>query len=118
MPDDELLDSVMMHWIQGPTPGFRYYKATFGEKGQKGGAFDSFTYYVSIPAGVSIFPKEFFQLSKDWADKVVNIKFWREHKAGGHFPSQECPETLIGDLREWFGSRTAKEAMKRESSHL
>ncbi len=30
-----------------------------------------------------------------------NIVFWREHKAGGHFPPVECGEVLKADFREF-----------------
>ncbi|CAF9942744.1 MAG: hypothetical protein ALECFALPRED_009996 [Alectoria fallacina] len=33
MPDDEILKFVMMHGMQGVTPGLRYYKAAYQESG-------------------------------------------------------------------------------------
>ena len=107
MPDDEVLAFVMMHWMQGATPGLRYYKAGFSEPNfSKAG----FTGYAYQPCGVSVFPKELFAPPRDWVSPVMNVQFWKEHDKGGHFASVESPSEFVEDLQEFFGSKPVKAA--------
>jgi hypothetical protein len=46
----------MMHWIQGVTPGLRFYREAFGRGMRE--AEKMFEVYVSAPTGVSMFAKE------------------------------------------------------------
>ncbi len=108
MPDDEVLAFVMMHWMQGATSGFRYYKAAFIE-GALGTTNLSQT-YMATP-GVSCFPKEVAVPPKDWMQAVVNVQSHKEHETGGHFPCLECPDLLVEDIREFFTSDVVKNAM-------
>jgi hypothetical protein len=39
----------------------------------------------------------------DWARLVGNLKFYKRHDSGGHFPSIEKPDVLVSDIREFFG---------------
>ena len=110
MPADEMLSFVMMHWMQGATPGLRYYKAAYDEK-DPSCMEKVFTVYTSTPTGISRFPLDFVS-PKDWVAAVVNIQFWRDHETGGHFPSVECPEKLVEDLREFFSLEVVRLAME------
>jgi len=110
MPDDEILAFVMMHWVQGATPGLRYYKAAFSET-EDSGTQKAFTVYHSTPIGVSCFPMEIMP-PRDWVSHIANVQFWREHAAGGHFPHVECPDKIVNDLRDFFSMEVIKSAMK------
>ncbi len=111
MPDDEILTFVMMHWMQGATPGVRYYKSAFQESDPTG-FHKAFTTYLATPFGFSSFPKEVAIPPLDWMRAVANVQFYKEHEAGGHFASVECPDVLVADLREWFGDEVVKRALK------
>jgi len=104
MDRDETLAFVMMHWMQGATPGLRYYKAAYSEK-YPSSVQQAFTIYNNVPTGVSHFPIDFVS-PRDWVAAVVNIQFWKDHDTGGHFPSVECPEKLVEDLRAFFSLYT------------
>ena len=110
IPDDEILTFVMMHWIQGATPGLRYYQAAFDEK-EDSGVKKAFGMYHSTPVGVSYFPKEIATPPRDWVAQIANIQFWRQHTTGGHFPHVECPEKLVQDLREYFSMEVVRSAL-------
>ncbi len=114
MGDDEVLGFVMMHWMQGATPGFRMYKASVQE--DVGGEYNrgnAWTSYLSgTPWGVSFFPKEIARPPLDWVRAVGDLRWYKEHDKGGHFPSTECPELLVQDLREWFGGEIVRKAME------
>lgn len=111
MPDDEILMFVMMHWMQGSTPGLRFYKASFDEKDISGFT-TSFTVYDKTPLGYSMFPKEIAAPPLDWVATIANVQYFKEHATGGHFPAVECPDELVSDVREWFSSAVVKSAMK------
>ena len=112
MPDDEVLDFVMMHWMQGATPGIRYYKAAYEEK-EKEGLKNAFAVYHSTPVGVSCFPKEVAGPPRDWISHIADIRFWKEHTTGGHFPHVECPDKLVDDLRNFFDMEVVTSSFKR-----
>lgn len=111
MPDDEIINFVMMHWMQGATPGLRYYKMAYAEEGEF-----SITHmmsrYSDVPIGLSHFPKEIALPPYDWVAAVANEQIRREHDRGGHFAAVECPELLVQDLREWFSSDVVRKAMQ------
>ncbi len=110
MSDDEVITFVMMHWMQAATPGLGYYKAASQESGPTNMK-NAFTTYHSTPMGMSKFPKEVAILPMDWMRAFANVQFFKEHDTGGHFPAVECPDALIGNLREWFWSNIVKEAI-------
>lgn len=110
MPHDEILTFVMMHWMQSVTPGLRFYKAAFNEKGDAS-LRKAFTIYSGTPLGVSSFPNEIILPPRDWVTHIANVQYWKEYTTGGHFPCVECPDKLVDDLREWFSSDVVKSAM-------
>ncbi|KAL8959936.1 MAG: hypothetical protein Q9183_005552 [Haloplaca sp. 2 TL-2023] len=111
MPDDEILTFVMMYWMQGATPGLRYYKWAFSEQ-QESGTRKGFTQYLDTPIGLSCFPKEIMMPPYDWIAPVANVQFRREHDRGGHFAAVEVPDLMVQDVREWFSTETARKALK------
>lgn len=58
---EDIITLVMMHWIQGATPGLRFYREAFG-KGQRE-AESTFEVYVQAPTGVSMYTKEQLHVS-------------------------------------------------------
>lgn len=56
LSDTDIIDLVMMHWIQGATPGLRFYREAFG--GGRREADETFETYVRAPTGVSMYAKE------------------------------------------------------------
>ena len=85
--DDEILTFVMMHWIQGATPGLRYYKALAEEKGDIAGL-KSFQKYSATPTGYSQFPGEAIIPPLDWITACTNLCWTKEHDRGGAFCSR------------------------------
>ncbi|CAI4220212.1 unnamed protein product [Parascedosporium putredinis] len=73
---DDIITLVMMHWVQGATPGLRFYREAFG-KGIRD-ADKTFETYVACPTGVSMYAKEQLHCPKDWAQQVANIQYWKE----------------------------------------
>lgn len=63
LSDDDIITLVMMHWIQGATPGLRFYREAFGCGKRE--ADSTFETYVSAPTGVSMYAKEQLHVSKE-----------------------------------------------------
>ena len=92
---DEMLDNIMLYWL--PRTGAssaRLYWESFG-------VFASTE--LSLPVGVSIYPREIFRPSRRWAEKrMSNIIHWNELDKGGHFAAWEQPEIFVGEIRDCF----------------
>ncbi|KAF5510285.1 Epoxide hydrolase 1 [Colletotrichum siamense] len=110
LSNDDIINLVMMHWIQGATPGLRFFRETFGDKREADKAFDG---YLKVPTGVSIFPGEILPCPKDWAKQLANIIFWRQHEHGGHFPALECPDDLVNDIRKFLSSKEMRKVLAK-----
>lgn len=89
---DELLDNVMLYWLTNTAvSSARMYWESFGR-----GPRDE----VSVPTGVSIFPKEIMRTSQRWAARrYTNIVYWNQLDHGGHFAAFEVPEIFIEEVR-------------------
>ncbi|HEY0518336.1 MAG TPA: epoxide hydrolase, partial [Ilumatobacteraceae bacterium] len=92
---DEMLDNVMLYWLNGTgASSARIYWESFGAFA--GGI-------VSIPTGVSQFPKEIIAASRRWADrKYTDIRQWNELDRGGHFAAFEEPDLFVDEVRTFF----------------
>ncbi|WP_102193579.1 epoxide hydrolase family protein [Microbacterium aurantiacum] len=53
------------------------------------------------PAAASVFAADFSVRSV--IDPASAFESWTEHENAGHFPAMEAPETLVADLRRFFG---------------
>ena len=93
---DELLDNVMFYWLNGAgASSARLYWESFGKAGDLGD--------VTVPTGISIFPKEIFRTSRRWAERrFKNIIYWNELETGGHFAAFEQPTTFVNEVRSAF----------------
>lgn len=94
---DELLDNVMMYWLNNTAASSaRLYWESFSQPNMD---------LITMPVGCSIFPKEIFRCSRRWAQKrFTNLIHWNELERGGHFAALEQPELFLGELRTCFRS--------------
>jgi len=92
---DELLDNVMFYWLSGSgASSARLYWESFN-------AFGGVT--VSIPTGVSQFPKEIITAPRAWAERsYTDIRYWNELDRGGHFAAFEEPDLFVDEIRTFF----------------
>jgi pimeloyl-ACP methyl ester carboxylesterase len=92
---EEMLDNIMMYWL--PAAGAsaaRIYWETAGKL-----AVDP----VTVPAGCSIFPREFYRPSRRWAQRVFpDLRYWNELDKGGHFAALEQPAAFTSEVRAAF----------------
>jgi len=92
---DRLLDNVMMYWLTATgASSARLYWESFRSFG-----FDP----ITVPAGLSIFPKEIFRASRRWAERrFTDIRHWNELDKGGHFAAFEQPNLFVDEVRASF----------------
>lgn len=92
---DELLDNVMMYWLNNAAASSaRLYWESFNNPSMDP---------IAMPVGVSIFPRELFRGSRRWAEKrYSNIIYWNELERGGHFAALEQPQQFLAEVRDCF----------------
>jgi pimeloyl-ACP methyl ester carboxylesterase len=93
---DEMLDNIMFYWLGAAgASSARLYWESFGGFGG--------SVALSLPVGVSIFPKEIMRPSRRWAERhMSNIIHWNELDRGGHFAAWEQPELYVKEIRDCF----------------
>jgi pimeloyl-ACP methyl ester carboxylesterase len=93
---DEMLDNIMLYWLPGTgASSARLYWESFSAFGG--------SVPLSLPVGVSIYPKEIFRASRRWAEKhMTNIIHWNELAQGGHFAAWEQPAVYVNEIRTCF----------------
>ncbi len=94
---DAMLDDVMLYWLSNSgASSARIYWESFPDMPDD---------MLSVPSACSIFPKEHVRVPRaDAESKLTDIRQWREHPSGGHFPGLEQPDVLVQDLRDFFRS--------------
>jgi pimeloyl-ACP methyl ester carboxylesterase len=92
---DELLDQVMLYWLpNSATSSARLYWESFARPSRA---------QVTLPTGISLFPKEIFRCSRRWAEqRFRSIVHWNELERGGHFAALERPAVLVDEIRTCF----------------
>lgn len=92
---DQMLDVISLYWLtnSGASSGRLYWES------YKSGFFAA---QLSLPVGVSIFPKEIYRAPRRWADQCMSdIVYWNETAKGGHFAAFEQPALFVDEVRAW-----------------
>jgi len=95
---DEVLDNITMTWITntGMSSGRLYWENTLGFFDVKG---------ATVPAAVSIFPRELYQAPRSWAEKAYpNLMYYNEVDHGDHFAAWQEPDLFVSELRAAFAT--------------
>lgn len=92
---DELLDNVMLYWVTNAAgSSARLYWESFAKSSRDP---------LSLPSGISMFPKEIFRTSRRWAERrYTGLRYWNELPRGGHFAALEQPEVFVREVRACF----------------
>jgi pimeloyl-ACP methyl ester carboxylesterase len=80
---DTLITLVVMHWIQGATPGLRFYREAFGARREAEKTFEA---YVDCPTGVSMYAKEQLHVSNPPSSDYAGMLFSNEKLIMGVYP--------------------------------
>lgn len=94
---DELLDNVMVYWLtNSAASSARLYWESFKQIDFSP---------VTVPSGISVFPREIFRTSRRWAEaRFTDLRHFNELDRGGHFAAFEQPDLFVTELREAFRS--------------
>ncbi len=92
---DQMLDNIMLHWLPATAASSaRLYWESFRDMVGKP---------MTMPVGVSIFPRELFRPSRRWVERVYpNLFYWNEVDKGGHFAAFEQPGLFVEEVRGCF----------------
>jgi pimeloyl-ACP methyl ester carboxylesterase len=95
---DEVLDNITLTWLTntGVSSGRLYAENKLGFFDVKG---------VSVPAAVSVFPRELYQAPRSWAEQAYpNLIYFNEVDRGNHFAAWQEPELFTTEVRAAFRS--------------
>jgi epoxide hydrolase len=90
---DAILTNVMLYWLSGTVgSAARLYKemADVWEPAERS----------PVPTGVAVFPGDLSV--RRFVEREHDVVHWSEFDRGGHFPTMEVPELLVGDVRAFF----------------
>jgi hypothetical protein len=90
---DEVLDNITLTWLTntGISSGRLYWESKLGFFDAKG---------VSVPAAVSVFPRELYRAPRSWAEKAYpNLIYFNEVERGDHFAAWQEPELFVDEVR-------------------
>lgn len=93
---DELLDNIMLYWINGNgASSARLYWESF-RKGKPLPMGDT-------PVGFASFPREVVPPVRSWVEPMYpGLCHWADYDKGGHFAAFEVPETFVNEVRTFF----------------
>jgi pimeloyl-ACP methyl ester carboxylesterase len=95
---DEVLDNITMTWVTntGVSSGRLYWENKLGFFDIKG---------ASVPAAVSVFPRELYQAPRSWSEKAYpNLIYFNEVDKGNHFAAWQEPNLFTTEVRAAFRS--------------
>ena len=95
---DEVLDNITLTWLTntGVSSARLYHENAFGFFDAKG---------VSVPAAVTVFPKELYQAPRSWVERAYpNLIYFNEVDRGGHFAAWQEPRLFSEEIRAAFRS--------------
>jgi pimeloyl-ACP methyl ester carboxylesterase len=95
---DEVLDNITLTWLTntGISSARLYHENAYGFFDAKG---------VSVPAAVTVFPKELYQAPRSWTERAYpNLIYFNEVDRGGHFAAWQEPQLFSEEVRAAFRS--------------
>jgi pimeloyl-ACP methyl ester carboxylesterase len=97
---DEVLDNITLTWVTntGVSSGRLYWENSLGFFDVKGVS-------VSVPAALSVFPRELYQAPRSWAEQAYpNLIYFNKVDEGNHFAAWQEPELFTTEVRAAFRS--------------
>jgi hypothetical protein len=103
--DTEIITWVSIYYYSrpGPSASLNIYHENEHRHPEKPVFAQMQMYIPNVPLGISRFPKDLILFPKLWHHTMGPVVYENEHERGGHFPAWECPDALVGDLRDMFG---------------
>jgi epoxide hydrolase len=97
---EQMLDNISVYWFTATAASSaRYYWENFYDANDDGPT----TEPVTVPSGVSVFPKEIMTISRRMAEaRFADLRWFNRLDRGGHFAAWEQPELFVRELRSFF----------------
>jgi pimeloyl-ACP methyl ester carboxylesterase len=101
IPRERMLDNAAYYWFSASAASSaRLYWESLGKM--------DVTTPVTVPAAVSVFPKEVQKLPRLWVEaRYRDLRHWSVLDRGGHFPMLEVPQVFVAELRQAFANAPA-----------
>ena len=92
---DDMLDNVMLYWLpNAAASSARLYWHSLANFAANS---------VSVPVGISVFPKEISRSPRKWVERrYPSLFYWNELGRGGHFAAFEVPDLFVDEMRRCF----------------
>ena len=92
---DRMLDNVSTYWFTATaTSSARLYWESFTRRN---------TDPVTVPSGISVFPREIIRPSRRWAERrYTDLRWYEAPDRGGHFAAFEQPAAFVDQVRGFF----------------
>jgi pimeloyl-ACP methyl ester carboxylesterase len=92
---DQILDNVSVYWFTATAASSaRLYWESFGERSSAP---------ITVPSGISIFPREIIRPSRRWAERrFKDLRWYETLERGGHFAAFEEPDLFVDQVRGFF----------------
>ncbi|KOV69887.1 epoxide hydrolase [Streptomyces sp. AS58] len=92
---DEMLDDITLYWLtNSASSSARFY--------WENSDIDMTAVKLDLPVGVTVFPKEFYNPPRRWAEAAFSdLVYWNEASRGGHFAAFEQPEIFTEEIRRF-----------------
>jgi pimeloyl-ACP methyl ester carboxylesterase len=101
---DQVLDNITLTWVTntGVSSGRLYWENSLGFFDVKG---------VSVPAAVSVFPRELYQAPRSWTERAYpGLVYFAEVDRGNHFAAWQEPDLFVHEVRAAFRSLRERSA--------
>jgi pimeloyl-ACP methyl ester carboxylesterase len=100
---DQMLDNVVLYWLTASAASSARLYWESGWARPSGRAQLASAEPLTMPAGVSIFPREIVRPSRRWCEKrYTDLRFYEQPDRGGHFAAWEQPELFVDQARRAF----------------
>ena len=92
---DQILDNVSVYWFTATAASSaRLYWESFRQRSSEP---------VTVPSGVSIFPREIYRPSRRWVERrFTDLRWYEALDRGGHFAAFEQPDLFVDQVRGFF----------------
>src|SRR5262245_23408404 len=100
---DQMLDNISVYWYTrtGASSARIYWEDGFDRPSNRtrGRQLPS----VTVPAGISVFPREIIRPSRRWCEPYFSdLRFYERLEHGGHFAAFEEPAVFVDQVRRAF----------------
>ncbi|NJC69896.1 epoxide hydrolase 1 [Planosporangium thailandense] len=98
---DQMLDNISVYWHTATAASSAriYWEHGFGRPSAHGPD----PGLLTVPVGVSVFPREIFRPSRRWCERYCSdLRFYEQLPRGGHFAAFEQPELFVDQIRRAF----------------